>query len=133
MRHNESGAMAACCVEGGDENRVAAIPVNLSVTTDSSSVSRLHCWVTLHQNCLFHFHLSMFLFFHRVIFTLLHSSVLHLCLSCLSLFLSCTTSPCCCQFPDGRTWVVSPVRQRRKFQSRRPVSELVGEMFFVVV
>lgn len=39
-------------------------------------------------------------------------------------FLSHCMFPCCCQFPDGRTWVVSPVRLRRRCRSRRPVSEL---------
>lgn len=30
--------------------------------------------------------------------------------------------PCCYQFPDGRTWVVSPFQEKRKSQSSSPVS-----------
>lgn len=43
--------------------------------------------------------------------------------SYLFVFVPAPYCPCCCQFPDGRTWVVSPFRQRRKSQSSWPVSE----------
>lgn len=48
------------------------------------------------------------------------STLLHLVISlCVHPCAFC----CCCQFPDGRTWVVSPFPERRNWESSQPVSE----------
>lgn len=113
--------MGSCSVvEEGDENRVAARLVNLFVTTDSSSVSMLGCshskesfpFSPQHVSFFFHYILSFFLTSLSFIFC--HVSFI-VC--------PCVTYLCCYQFPDGRTWVVSPLRQRRKCQTSWRVSE----------
>ena len=74
------------------------------------------CWVT-RRTIFFIFTSACFFFFSS-------SVALHLASSFhISFCLSLRYIPSRCQFPDGRTWVVSPLRQRRKSQSTWPVSE----------
>lgn len=107
-----------CCMQAGNENRGG------SQTRESSCDRRL-------IQCIRAFSIftpACFLFLSSVFYFEFPSSPrvpLHPIFSFSSVFVCPSVMYlCCCQFPDGRTWVVSPFRQRRKCQSGQPVSEI---------
>lgn len=109
--HNKSAETEACGVEEGGENRMIARSLfHLSL------IQCLFPWVS-HNTFFFIFTSVCILFFLHPFFPP------HIIFPYLSVLVPVPYSPCCCQFPDGRTWVVSPFQQRRKSQSSWPVSE----------
>lgn len=104
----KSGEIVACRVEEGGENRMVARSLfHLSlIQCMSPGFHTGHSFPFSPQYASFHSFIPPYVIFPY-----------------LFVLVPVPYSPCCCQFPDGRTWVVSPFRQRKKSRSSLPVSE----------